>query len=77
MFGAEVWNITKGVLQGSVMGSILFIMYIKYLLNNMSVAKNTADADNLAVVNSAEFYLNLIAMIGSALESLYGWSWVH
>ena len=69
--------INMGVPQGSVLGPLLFVVFINSLFLQNFNGKLTAFADDTALSYSDFSYLNLCSLINNDLEVLRKWFHLH
>merc|ERR1712074_407501 len=70
---SEVNKITCGVPQGSVLGPILFLIYINDLPNISSKLKFFLFADDTNIFLDSDDYLSLQRTMNKELKKLYQW----
>ena len=70
---SEWQNVNIGVPQGSVLGSLLFLVYINNLPTVSSILHSVLFADDTCLTLADDNYSNLINTFNSELKKLYAW----
>ena len=62
-----------GVPQGSILGPLLFIVYINDLIEYLSESKAKLYADDMAVYLSSPSYIDLLLGLQIEMETVFDW----
>ena len=66
-------HVNIGVPQGSVLGSLLFLVYINNLPTVSSILHSVLFADDTCLTLADDNYSNLVNTFNSELKKLYAW----
>ena len=70
---SEWQNVYIVVLQGSVLGSLLFLVYINNLLTVSSIMHGVLFADDTCLTIADDSYSNLIKTFNLDMKNVYAW----
>ena len=70
---SNVKNIACGVPQGSILGPLLFILYINDIVNTSPILKFVLFADDTTILYSHNDLANKIQMVNNELQKVTDW----
>ena len=66
--------VTHGVPEGSILGPVLFLVYINDLLTSFDVIQTIAYADDVTLIASGDSKSTTITTLQAFLNTAYDWS---
>ena len=66
-------TIIYGVSQGSILGPLLFIIYVNDITKYISESKVSRYVDDMSLYTSSQYYINIILNLRIDIEAVYQW----